>query len=134
MGRKAKAVLVFPAIVKGGFIVGAQGGNGAMFRNDGSISGYYETASVSYGLQAGAQQVGYALFFMNNRASHNLDRSGRWEIGGSPNLVIVNQSAAASMSTTTMDKDIYAFFFNQRGLMGGLSLEGTKITRIHPRG
>jgi lipid-binding SYLF domain-containing protein len=134
MGRKAKGVLVFPSVVKGGFIFGAQGGNGAMILNSGEISGYYETFSASYGFQAGLEEHGYALFFMNNKAFRNLDRSEGWEIGTSPNLVIVNHGVATALTTTTVDPNTtYAYFFNHRGLMGGLSLEGTKITRIHPK-
>lgn len=133
LGRKAKGVLVFPSVVKGGFIFGAQGGNGAMIRDTGRISGYYQTVSASYGLQAGLQEFGYALFFMNEEAYRNVDRSGGWELGSSPNIVIVDKGVAGNLSTTTADKNTYAIFFNQRGLMGGVSLEGTKVTRIHPK-
>ena len=133
LGQKAKAVLVFPAIVKAGFMVGAQGGNGAMIRDTGEISGFYQTASASYGLQAGVQQFGYALFLMDDSAFRNLQRSGGWEVGSSPSLVIVDQGVAATLSTATANKGTYAFFFNQRGLMGGLGLQGSKITRIHPQ-
>ena len=133
LGRKARAVLVFPSIVKGGFVVGAQAGNGAMIRDTGVISGYYQTTAASYGLQAGVQEFGYALFFMNDQAFSNINRSGGWEIGSSPSLVVVDKGMATSMTTTTLDKNMYAFFFNQRGLMGGLGLQGSKITRIHPK-
>ena len=66
LGKKARGVLVFPSIVKGGFLLGAQGGNGAMIRDTGEISGFYQTAAASYGLQAGIQQFGYALFLMDD--------------------------------------------------------------------
>jgi len=130
---KARGVLVFPSIVKGGFVIGAQGGNGAMIRDTGEISGFYQTAGASYGLQAGVQEFGYALFLMDNEAFRELNRSGGWEVGSSPSLVIVDQGMATSLSTTTLSHGTYAFFFNQRGLMGGLSLQGSKITRIHPQ-
>ena len=133
LGQKAKAVLVFPSIVKAGFMVGAQGGNGAMIRDTGEISGFYQTAAASYGLQAGVQQFGYALFLMDDSAFRNLQRSGGWEVGSSPSLVVVDQGIAASLTTATANKGTYAFFFNQRGLMGGLGLQGSKITRIHPQ-
>ena len=132
LGRKARAVLVFPSIVKGGFVVGAQAGNGAMIRDTGEISGFYQTTAASYGLQAGVQKFGYALFFMNDQAFRNIHPSRGWEIGSSPSLVIVDKGMATSLTTTTLDKNIYAFFFNQRGLMGGLGLQGSKITRIQP--
>jgi lipid-binding SYLF domain-containing protein len=133
LGRKAKAVLVFPSIVKGGLIVGAQAGNGAMIRDTGEISGFYQATAASYGLQAGVQTFGYALFFMDDEAFRNIQRSRGWEVGSSPNLVIVDQGSAGSLTNATINKGTYAFFFNQRGLMGGLDLQGSKITRIHPK-
>lgn len=133
IGKQAKGVLVFPSVVKGGLIVGAQAGNGAMIRDSGEISGFYQTTAASYGLQAGVQEFGYALFFMNDEAYRSINRSGGWEIGSSPSLVIVDKGVATSLTTTTIDKNMYAFFFNQRGLMGGLGLQGSKITRIRPQ-
>jgi lipid-binding SYLF domain-containing protein len=133
LGKKAKGVLVFPSIVKGGFVVGAQAGNGAMIRDTGEISGFYQTTAASYGLQAGIQEFGYALFLMDDDAFRNINRSGGWEIGSSPSLVIVDEGMATSLTTTTLNKSTYAFFFNQRGLMGGLGLQGSKITRIRPQ-
>jgi lipid-binding SYLF domain-containing protein len=133
LGRKAKGVLVFPSVVKGGFMVGLQAGNGAMIRDTGEISGFYQTTAASYGLQAGVQEFGYALFLMDDSAFKNINRSGGWEIGSSPSLVVVDKGMATSLTTTTINKGTYAFFFNQRGLMGGLGLQGSKITRIHPQ-
>ncbi len=132
LGRKAKGILVFPSIVKGGFVVAAQAGNGAMIRDTGVISGFYQTTAASYGLQAGVQEFGYALFMMDDAAFRDLNRGGGWEIGSSPSLVVVDKGMATSLTTTTINKGIYAFFFNQRGLMGGLGLQGSKITRIQP--
>ncbi len=132
LGNRAKGILVFPHIAKGGFIVGGMGGNGALIRNDGSIRDYYQTGGVSYGLQAGVQKYGYALFLMDNEAFANVNRADGWEVGSSPTLVIVDEGKSASLSTTTVNKGTYAFFFNQRGLMGGLGLQGSKITRIQP--
>ena len=123
---------MFPESTKGGFMVGGMGGNGALIRNDGSIREFYQTAGVSYGLQAGVQKYGYALFLMDSQAFANLNRTSGWEVGSSPSLVIVDEGMAASLSTATLDKGTYAFFFNQRGLMGGLGLQGSKITRIRP--
>lgn len=132
LGAHAKGILVFPNITKGGFMVGGMGGNGALIRPDGTIREFYQTGGLSYGFQAGVQKYGYALFLMDNEAFANINRKDGWEIGSSPSLVIVDEGKAASLSTTTIDKGTYAFFFNQRGLMGGLGLQGSKITRIHP--
>jgi lipid-binding SYLF domain-containing protein len=132
LGDSAKGILVFPEITKGGFVVGGMGGNGALIREDGTIRDFYQTAGASYGLQAGIQKFGYALFLMDDSAFANINRSGGWEVGSSPSLVIVDEGISGSLSTTTLNKSTYAFFFNQRGLMGGLGLQGSKITRIHP--
>ncbi len=131
LAQEAKAILVFPSIVKLGFIVGVQGGNGAL-RRAGVSTAYYNTASASYGLQAGIQKFGYALIFMSDSAVNYLDRSGGWEIGVGPSIVVVDAGVARALTTTTARKEIYAFFFSQKGLMAGLGLQGTKITRIYP--
>ena len=129
MGEKAIGILVFPGIVKGGFIVGGQYGEGALIK-DGKTVAYYNTVAASYGLQIGLQKFGYALFFMNDSALKWIDKSDGWEIGVGPSIVVVDVGAAASMTSTTAQSDIYAFFFDQKGLMAGLGLQGTKITRL----
>jgi lipid-binding SYLF domain-containing protein len=128
-GEKAVAVLVFPGIVKGGFIVGGQYGEGALIRN-GKTVGFYNTVAASYGLQAGLQKFGYALFFQTEDALKWIDKSDGWEIGVGPSIVVVDVGAAASMTSTTLQSEIYAFFFDQKGLMAGLGLQGTKITKL----
>ena len=129
LGEKAKGVLVFPAIVKGGFLVGGQFGEGALFKG-GQITGYYNTVQASYGLQAGVQKYGYALFLMTDSAVNWLDKSDGWELGVGPTIVVMDAGASGSATTSTLQSDIYAFFFNQTGLMAGAGLQGTKITRI----
>jgi lipid-binding SYLF domain-containing protein len=131
LGAKAKAVLVFPDIKKAAFIVGAQYGYGALRRGDRTI-GYYRTGAASYGLQAGVKKYGYALFFMTDSALSYLDRSGGWAIGTGPSVVVVDQGVARSLTTTNLRSDVYAFVFSQQGLMGGIGLEGSKITKITP--
>lgn len=131
LSRIAKGILVFPSVVKGGLLIGGQYGKGAL-REAGQTTGYYNTVSVSYGLQAGAQKFGYALFFINKEALRYLRKSNGWEIGIGPSVAVVDAGLARSLSTSTAKEDIYAFFFDQKGLMAGLALEGTKITRIHP--
>jgi len=129
LSQKARAILVFPNIVKGGFIVGGQYGEVALIK-DGKVVGYYNTISGSYGLQAGLQKYGYALFLMSDSMLSYLDRSDGWELGLTPNIVVVDVGAAGGISTTTAKSDAYAFFFDQKGLMAGLGLQGTKITKI----
>lgn len=131
VGHSAIAVLVFPDIVKGGFIWGGQQGEGALMSHGHTI-GYYKTIAASYGLQAGIQKFGYALFFMHNGDLDYLRKSRGWEIGSGPSLVIVDTGMAKSLTTTTLRKGVYAFIFSQRGLMAGLGLQGSKIKEIHP--
>jgi len=131
LGAKAAAILVFPSIVKGGFMVGGQYGEGAL-RKGGKTAGYYNSAAASYGFQAGIQKFGYALFFMTPSALSYFEKTSGWEIGTGPTVVIVDEGLAKSLTSTTLKSDVYAFFFSQKGLMAGVGLQGTKITRIQP--
>jgi lipid-binding SYLF domain-containing protein len=127
--RDARAILVFPKIVKAGFMIGGQGGEGVLFVH-GKPTGYYKIGAASFGLQAGGQSFSYALFLMNDKAIRYLDRSDGWAIGSGPSVVVVDKGAAMSTTSTTLAKDVYAFPFGQKGLMAGLGLEGSKISRI----
>ena len=129
--KVAKGVLVFPNVVKGGLIVGGQFGEGALLV-DGKTAGYYNTFSASYGLQAGAQTFGYAMFLMSDEALEYLGKSSGWEVGVGPTVVVLDEGKAKNLSTTTAKEDIYAFIFSQKGLMAGIGLQGSKITRITP--
>ncbi len=131
LARQAKGILVFPGIVKAGFIGGAQYGKGAL-RERGRTVGYYNIVAGSYGLQAGVQTFDYALFFMTQKALDYLKSSRGWEIGVGPSIVIVDAGIAKSLTTTTAKDDVYAFIFAQKGLMAGLGLQGSKISRINP--
>lgn len=131
LAKGAKGILVFPNIIKGGLIVGGQYGEGAL-RIGGKTTGYFRTVAASYGLQAGAQTFGYALFFMDNDSLNYLKKSDGWEIGVGPSIVIVDEGAARSLTTTTAKSGVYAFIFHQKGLMAGLGIQGSKITQITP--
>lgn len=131
LGAKAQAVLVFPDIRKGAFILGAQYGYGALRRGRKTI-GYYRTSAASYGFQAGVKKFGYALFFMTPSALSYLEKSAGWAIGTGPSVVVVDQGMARSLTTTSLRSDVYAFVFDQKGLMGGIGIEGSKITKISP--
>ena len=130
ISKHAKAVLIFPSIVKAGLVVGGAYGEGALFRG-GRVTSYYNSVTASWGLQAGAETYGYAVFLMSDKAVRYLDRSEGWEIGVGPRVVVVNDGVGKNLSTSTLKDDAYAFIFNQQGLMASLSLEGSKITRIH---
>jgi len=131
MAGIAKGILVFPDIIKGGFIIGGQYGEGAL-RVGGKTQGYYRSVAASYGLQIGAQKFGYALFFLSDDDLKYLKNSGGWEIGVGPSVVVVDEGMARSLTTTTARSGVYAFFFDQKGLMAGLGIQGSKITEIQP--
>ena len=117
---------------KAGLGIGGQFGEGALFKGGKAIA-FYNTTGVSTGLQAGAQQFGYALFFMNANAVAQLDKTEGFEVGVGPSVVVMDEGKAKSTTTTTMKDDIYAFIFGQKGLMAGLGVQGNKITKINPK-
>jgi lipid-binding SYLF domain-containing protein len=131
LASKAKAVLIFPDIVKAGFMVGGQFGDGAL-RKGGKTVAYYRSLAGSFGFQAGGQTFGYVLFFMDDASLKYLDQSDGWEVGTGPSLVVLDEGFGKSLSTTTLQSGVYAFIFNQKGLMGGVGIQGTKITKIKP--
>jgi lipid-binding SYLF domain-containing protein len=131
ISKKARAILVFPTIVKAGLVFGGSYGEGTLIRG-GNIDGYYNSVSGTWGLQAGAQSFGYAVFLMSPEAVKYLGESKGWEIGVGPSVVVVNEGIAQNLSTSTLKDDAYAFIFNQQGLMVGVSIEGTKISKINP--
>lgn len=129
ISRRAKAVLVFPRIVKAGLIFGGSYGEGVLMKNARVVE-YYNSVSASWGWQAGAESYAYVVFLVSDRAVRHLETSKGWEIGAGPNVVVVNEGMAKNLSTTTIKDDAYAFITDQQGLMASLSIEGTKISRI----
>ncbi len=135
LASSARGALVFPNIVKAGFLVGVQYGNGALVRRKKGggyyIANYYNITSASYGLQAGVQTFGYVMALMTDAAVQHLETSDGWELGVGPSIVVVDSGLARSLTTETAKSDVYAFTFGQKGLMAGLGLQGSKITRLN---
>ncbi|MEA3642948.1 MAG: lipid-binding SYLF domain-containing protein [Lamprobacter sp.] len=129
IGKNAKAILVFPSVVKAGLVFGGSYGEGVLMKGD-EVAGYYNSVSASWGWQAGAQSYSYVVFLMNDKAVSYLDSSEGWEIGVGPTVVVVDEGVAKNLSSTSLKDDAYAFIFDQKGLMASLSIEGTKITPI----
>jgi lipid-binding SYLF domain-containing protein len=129
ISKKARAVLVFPKIIKAGLVFGGSYGEGVLTKG-GQAAGYYNSVSASWGWQAGAETYGYVVFLMSDKAVKYLDKSKGWEIGVGPTVVAVNEGIAKNLSSSTLKSDAYAFIFDQQGLMASLSIEGTKISRI----
>jgi len=131
LARHAHAVLVFPRVLKGGLVFGGQTGDGVLLE-DGRATGFYNISGASWGLQIGGQTFGFALFYMTPSSLKYLHDSAGFSVGSGPNIVVLDKGKAAQLDTTTITQDVYAFPFNQKGLMAELSLQGAKITRIHP--
>jgi len=131
IGKQAKAILIFPKIVKAGFVFGGAYGEGELKQGD-RVDGYYNSVTGSWGLQAGAQSYGYVVFLMNHKALRYVHQTHGWEIGVGPTVVVVDEGVARNLSTSTLKDDAYAFIFDQKGLMAGVSIEGSKISHIHP--
>jgi lipid-binding SYLF domain-containing protein len=132
IARHARAVLIFPNIVKAGLVFGGAYGEGTLMKG-GHVVDYYNSVTGSWGFQAGAQSYGYIVFLMTNKAVEYVNKSDGWEIGVGPTVVVVDEGVAKNLSTSTLKDDAYAFIFSQQGLMAGVSIEGTKISRIHRR-
>jgi lipid-binding SYLF domain-containing protein len=130
VAASAKAVLVFPNIVKAGLVFGGGYGEGVLFKGS-TVSDYYNSVTGSWGLQIGAQSYAYAVFLMTDEALDYVERTSGWEIGVGPTVVVVDEGVAKNLSTSTLKDDAYAFIFSQQGLMAGISIEGTKVSRIN---
>ncbi len=129
VAKSARAVLIFPNIVKAGFVFGAAYGEGEL-KQGSEVQGYFNSFTGSWGLQAGAQSYGYVVFLMSDKAMKYVHESHGWEIGVGPTVVVVNEGIAKNLSSTTLQDDAYAYIFDQKGLMAGISIEGTKISHI----
>jgi lipid-binding SYLF domain-containing protein len=131
LGDRAKGILVFPTVTRAGFLVAGQYGVGAL-RKAGSTAGYYNFVELSGGFQAGVEKFSFALFFMTDDALAYFERSEGYQLGVGPNLTVVDVGFEKTLDTSTARDDIYAFVYGAKGLMGGISLKGSKITRIQP--
>ena len=125
VGKKAKAVLVFPSVVKGGFLAGGQRGDGALLSN-GRTLGYCNTTAASYGLQAGLQKFGYAMFFMNDASLNYLRKSGGWEVGSAPSLGCGRYQGGKVALEHNAAERYLCFLFQSEGFDGRPSFAGSK--------
>ncbi|MCI0443861.1 lipid-binding SYLF domain-containing protein [bacterium] len=131
LGGKAKGILIFPEVKKAGLVIGGQGGEGVL-RKAGRSAGYYKTAAGSIGLQAGVQEFSLAMFFMDDESVKYLETSDGWEIGSGPSVVMGDEGFGKTMTSSTVKKGIMAFIFGQKGLMAGIGIQGSKISKITP--
>lgn len=129
ISHNAKAILVFPKIIKAGLVFGGSYGEGELLKGK-KVEGYYNSVTGSWGLQAGAQSYGYVVFLMTDKAVNYVRETKGWEIGVGPTVVVVDEGVSKNLSSSTLKDDAYAFIFDQQGLMAGVSIEGTKISLI----
>ena len=126
---KARGVLVFPSVISAGFWVGGQYGQGAL-RIGEQTSGYYSVAAASFGLQIGAQSKAIIMLFMTQEALDKFTHSQGWAAGVDATVAVVTVGANGNIDTSTATKPVEAFVLTNAGLMAGVSLEGTKISRL----
>jgi lipid-binding SYLF domain-containing protein len=129
--NKAKAVLVFPDIVKAGLVVGGEYGKGAL-RQSGKTLAYYNIASASFGFQIGAQSYAVVMVFMNDDALKKFRDSKGWEAGVDGSVALADWGSGKDINTQNYVDPIVGFVLDNKGLMAGLSLEGSKISKIDP--
>ena len=130
-----KGVLIFPNIVKGGFIIAAKYGTGMLLEGNTEkgfyASEHYNIAAASYGFQAGVRSFAYAMVLMDDATMRYIETRSGFELGMGPSLTVVDAGLVKKWTQATMKSGIYAFKFGAKGLMGGLGLEGTKITKLN---
>lgn len=127
---KSRGVLVFPDVIQAGFIVGGQSGNGAL-RVGGSTVGYYNTSSLSVGLQAGAQSKAIVFLFMTQDALDSFRKSEGWAAGADASVAVVKVGANGAVDSNTATAPVEVLILTNAGLMGDLSVNGTKVTKLN---
>ena len=129
LANQAVAILVFPTIVKAGFGIGGEYGEGALHIR-GRTAGYYNIVSASIGFQFGAQARSVIIMFMTEAALANFQRTDGWKVGIDGSIAIITVGAGGQIDTNSIRSPVIGFIFDQKGLMYNLTLEGSKISRI----
>jgi lipid-binding SYLF domain-containing protein len=128
--ERAAGVLVFPSVLEVSLGVGVEHGDGAL-RIAGKTVGYYATTSGSIGLQAGAQSQAIALLFMTPDSLARFRASNGWTAGVDATVAVANVGANGGIDTVTAQAPVIGFVLTNSGLMAGISLEGTKVSKIN---
>ena len=130
--NNASGYLVFPEITKAGFMFGGSYGEGVL-RVKGQTKHYYSVTSASFGFQAGAQQHSMIIAFLSDASLKNFIASNGWEAGVDGTIAIIDWGKSKDLSSISYEKPIVAFIYGEKGLMGGITLEGNKFQRIIPQ-
>lgn len=129
LAAKAAGILVFPKVIKAGFGLGGEYGEGSLMIG-GAPSAYYATAGASFGFQMGAQIKSQVILFMTSAALKEFRNSEGWKAGVDGSVAIANYGVGGDIDTKTMEQPVIGFIFSNKGLMYDLSLEGSKFTQI----
>lgn len=127
--KRAAGILVIPNLIKGGLIYGGTYGEGSMLVKNAPVD-YYSVAGASFGLQIGLEKLSTVLFFMNSRSLREFRAKSGWTIGLDLELTLLTEGQNAAIDSNTYQDEVYAVAFGHKGLLAGISLEGTKYTRI----
>ena len=127
----ARGVLVIPRMWKAGVLIGFEFGEGALIV-DGIKVQYYKALTTSLGLQVGVGSKDLIMLFFDDTAMDNFLYSSGWEVGVDGAVALFTMGAAGSSDTITIKDPIIGFVFGQKGLLAGVSIEGTKFTKIWP--
>jgi lipid-binding SYLF domain-containing protein len=125
----ARGVLVFPSFVSAGFVFGAGSGQGVL-RAGGKSTGYFRMTEASAGLLAGAQSQAVFILFMTEQALKRFESSNGWTAGADASITMINVGANAQVTTQTARQEVIGFVMSNAGLMGNVSLNGNRITRL----
>lgn len=126
--KKAAGYLVFPGVIKAGFIIAGEGGQGALLVG-GKIVAHYDIMSGSIGFQGGAEKKDIIIAFMDAGSLKKFEDSNGWKAGADGSVTLINVGAAAKVDLTTLKEPILGFVVGQSGLMAGVSIDGSKITK-----
>jgi lipid-binding SYLF domain-containing protein len=129
LADKAVGLLVFPSVVKAGFGIGGEYGEGALLV-EGRTAGYYNTLSASFGFQLGAQERSIIIAFMTPEALEQFRRTAGWKVGVDGSIAIITLGVGGSIDTNKITSPVVGFILDPKGLMYNLTLEGSKISRI----
>lgn len=127
--NNAKGVLVIPNVIRIGFGLGGEYGEGALLI-DGKTVDYYSVAAGSFGFQIGAQSKNIVIIFMDEGALTTFRDSLGWRAGVDGSVALVDYGAGGSVDTKNIQHPIVGFVFGLKGLMVNLSLEGSKFTKL----
>lgn len=131
LANKAAGILVFPSVVKAGFGIGGEYGEGILLNKD-RVEGYYNIISASFGFQLGVQERTIIIMFMTQDALAGFERRAGWKVGVDGSVAIITVGIGGGIDTDKIVSPVIGFILDPKGLMYNLTLEGTKISRINP--